>query len=101
MKAQVSFTTDLDRKRKAEQIARDLGMSLSTVLNMCLAQMNYQRGLPFSTKLPNPERVRQQKERAIIQLTHQRPREIVKTDGHGKVLNPKECRDFIDWMING
>lgn len=52
MKTQVAFTVNPQIKKQADQIAKQLGMSLSTILSMCLAQVVYQHGLPFTAKVP-------------------------------------------------
>ena len=51
-KEQVSFTANPQDKKGATKIANQLGISLSAALNMCLKQMIYQHGLPFSTRVP-------------------------------------------------
>lgn len=51
---QISFTTNPKLRDDCNHLAHDLGVSLSTVLNMCLVQFRYRRGIPFPTTVPKP-----------------------------------------------
>lgn len=51
-KVQVSFSTSPKMRDSAMAVANKLGLSLSTLLNMCLNQTVYQQRIPFSTNVP-------------------------------------------------
>lgn len=45
--AQVSFRVDDDVKRLAEQVCEDIGMSMSTAINIYLKKIGRDRCIPF------------------------------------------------------
>lgn len=46
-KTRVTIRMDLDRKRKAEQVANGLGIDLTSAVNLFISQMIKENGLPF------------------------------------------------------
>lgn len=51
--AVISTRIDPELKRDAEQIFRELGLSTSQAITLFYKQVDLQRGLPFSVKIPN------------------------------------------------
>ena len=51
----ISCKVDENLKREAEDIFKDLGISMSMAINMFLRASVREYGLPFSTKLPTYE----------------------------------------------
>ena len=53
----LSIRIDIDKKREAEELFRNLGMSLTTALNIFISQSLRVRGIPFAIteELPNAE----------------------------------------------
>ena len=49
----ISARIDPDLKRDAEQIFRELGLTTSQAITLFYKQVDLQRGLPFSVKIPN------------------------------------------------
>lgn len=48
--AQISLKIDDDVKRSAEQVCADIGMSLSTAINIYLKKLGRERRIPFEVK---------------------------------------------------
>ena len=48
--AQISLRIDDDVKRRAEQVCADIGMSLSTAINIYLKKLGRERRIPFEVK---------------------------------------------------
>ena len=51
--AVISARIDPALKRDAEQIFRELGLTTSQAITLFYKQVDLQRGLPFSVKIPN------------------------------------------------
>ena len=51
--AVISARIDPALKRNAEQIFRELGLTTSQAITLFYKQVDLQRGLPFSVKIPN------------------------------------------------
>lgn len=51
--AVISARIDPELKRNAEQIFKELGLTTSQAITLFLKQVDLQRGLPFSIKVPN------------------------------------------------
>ena len=51
--AVVSSRIDPDLKRDAEQVFRELGLTTTQAITLFYRQVDLQRGLPFSVRLPN------------------------------------------------
>ncbi len=49
----ISARIDPKLKRNAEQIFRELGLTTTQAITLFYKQVDLQRGLPFSVKLPN------------------------------------------------
>ena len=49
----ISARIDPELKRDAEQIFRELGLTTSQAITLFYKQVDLQRGLPFSVKIPN------------------------------------------------
>ena len=49
----IQFRVDKNLKIDAEDICKQLGIDLPTVLRMCLRQLIMQKGIPFSVHLSN------------------------------------------------
>jgi len=56
----MSFNTDSEMKRQAENIAGELGTDLSAVLNIFLYAFVRNRGIPFEVSLAEMQNERQQ-----------------------------------------
>ncbi|EPF27879.1 type II toxin-antitoxin system RelB/DinJ family antitoxin [Treponema medium] len=48
--AQISLRIDDDVKRSAEQVCADIGISLSTAINIYLKKLGRERRIPFKVK---------------------------------------------------
>jgi len=53
--AKVQVRVNENLKREAKKIFESLGLSMSEAINLYLAQVQLQRGIPFSVKIPNQE----------------------------------------------
>lgn len=53
----ITFRTRLLQKKKAEKIFEDMGISMSAELNMFLAQVVREKGMPFTPTTRNPKTV--------------------------------------------
>ena len=53
----LNIRTDRDIKEQAEQIFNELGLSLSTAINMFLRTAIRENGIPFSLKLEEPNEI--------------------------------------------
>jgi DNA-damage-inducible protein J len=51
--AVISARIDPELKHDAEQIFRELGLTTSQAITLFYKQVDLQRGLPFSVKIPN------------------------------------------------
>jgi DNA-damage-inducible protein J len=51
--AVVTTRMDPDLKRDAEQVFRELGLTTTQAITLFYRQVELQRGLPFSVRLPN------------------------------------------------
>lgn len=51
--AVISVRIDPELKRKAEQVFTELGLTTSQAIMLFFKQVDLQRGLPFSLKIPN------------------------------------------------
>lgn len=51
--AVISARIDPDLKRNAEEVFRKLGMTTTQAITIFYKQVDLQRGLPFSVKIPN------------------------------------------------
>jgi DNA-damage-inducible protein J len=49
----INVRTTLDVKKRAEVILNDLGLNLSSAVNLFLKQVINYRGIPFDLRLPN------------------------------------------------
>lgn len=61
MSVNVTFRTSEETKEKASRIYQQLGLSVSSAINMFLEATIRENGLPISTKLPDPTQVEQEK----------------------------------------
>jgi len=46
-KTRLTIRMDLDRKQKAEQVAKNLGIDLTSAVNLFISQMIKENGIPF------------------------------------------------------
>ncbi len=51
--AVISVRIDPELKRRAEQVFAELGLTTSQAIMLFFKQVDLQRGLPFSLKIPN------------------------------------------------
>ncbi len=54
----INVRTTEDIKKGAEVILNDLGLNISTAVNLFLKQVIIYRGIPFDLRLPNEETLR-------------------------------------------
>ena len=54
MTANINVRTDSETKRKAEEIFNELGINMSTAINMFLKATIRENGVPFSMTMPTP-----------------------------------------------
>ena len=59
-KVSTNISIDADTKAKAQVMLADLGMDLSTAVNIFLRQMLYEGGIPFTITREAPNRVTQE-----------------------------------------
>ena len=52
----INVNVDVNIKKQANAILNDLGLNMSTAINMFLAQIIKQDGIPFEIKNPRPTR---------------------------------------------
>ena len=52
----INVNVDVNIKKQANAILNDLGLNMSTAINMFLAQIIKQDGIPFEVKNPKPTR---------------------------------------------
>ena len=52
----INVNVDSNLKREATVILKDLGLNMSTAINMFLSQVVKQEGIPFEVKNPKPSR---------------------------------------------
>lgn len=52
----ISVQVDLSDKIKANDILKNLGLNMSTFVNMAIKQLIYNNGIPFEVKNPKPSR---------------------------------------------
>lgn len=67
----VQFRVDKGLKNSASEICEELGIELTTVLRMCMKQIEIAKGIPFSTKLPENTVTREQAKKAFHELRKQ------------------------------
>ncbi len=53
MEAMIRARCDADLKNAAEAIFKELGISTSQAINMFLAKVKREKGIPFELKIPN------------------------------------------------
>ena len=58
-KISISFTTDQATKTQLDRIAKKLGLSTSSLLNILVKQTVAANGIPFDVKAPNPRQLNQ------------------------------------------
>jgi len=51
--AVISTRIDPDLKHNAERVFKDLGLTVSQAITLFYRQVDLQRGLPFSVRIPN------------------------------------------------
>lgn len=56
-KVSISFTTDQATKTQLDRIAKKLGLSTSSLLNILVKRTVAKNGLPFDVKAPNPHQL--------------------------------------------
>ena len=56
-KVSISFTTDQATKTQLDRIAKELGLSTSSLLNILVKQTVAANGIPFDVKAPNPRQL--------------------------------------------
>ena len=56
-KVSTNITIDAETKAKAQAMLADLGLDLSTAVNIFLKQMLYEGGIPFSITREIPNRI--------------------------------------------
>ncbi len=56
MTSAINVRADKDIKQQAEQICSDLGISMSTAVNMFLRAIVRNRGIPFELQLKKPNK---------------------------------------------
>ena len=56
-KVSTNITIDADTKKKAQELLSDLGLDLSTAINIFLRQMVRENAIPFSIQRDVPEEV--------------------------------------------
>ena len=56
-KVSTNISLDAETKVKAQAMLADLGMDLSTAVNIFLRQMLYEGGIPFSITRESPNRI--------------------------------------------
>lgn len=102
----VNFRVDKTTKSHAEEIFKELGMSLSTGLNVYLAQVVRSRGIPFVLETTPSRSALEERLRNTIKLKNI---PIVKLDvsenGHAVLDDKKYPREeypnVYDWVENG
>lgn len=52
----INVNVDINIKKQANAILNDLGLNMTTAINMFLAQIIKQDGIPFEVKNPKPTR---------------------------------------------
>ncbi len=52
----INVNVDINIKKQANAILNDLGLNMSTAINMFLAQIIKQDGIPFEIKNPKPSK---------------------------------------------
>ena len=56
-KVSTNITIDSDTKKKAQELLADLGLDLSTAINIFLKQMVRENAIPFSIQRDTPSEV--------------------------------------------
>lgn len=56
-KVSISFTTDQATKTQLDRIAKELGLSTSSLLNILVKRTVTKNGLPFDVEAPNPRQL--------------------------------------------
>jgi len=56
-KVSTNITIDADTKKKAQELLSDLGLDLSTAINIFLKQMVRENAIPFSIQRDAPDEV--------------------------------------------
>ncbi|WP_278744472.1 type II toxin-antitoxin system RelB/DinJ family antitoxin [Ligilactobacillus agilis] len=56
-KVSINFTTDQATKTQLDRIAKKLGLSTSSLLNILVKRTVAKNGLPFDVKAPNPRQL--------------------------------------------
>ena len=56
MTGAISVQVDLSDKIKANDILKNLGLNMSTFVNMAIKQLIYNNGIPFEVKNPKPSK---------------------------------------------
>ena len=64
----IQFRVDRELKDDVSEICTALGTDMPTVFRMCMKQMKIERGIPFSTKLPEDYVIRSDALAAFGQL---------------------------------
>lgn len=54
----INVRTDSELKAKAQNILADLGLDMSTAINVYLSQIVYKQGIPFEITKPNDKRAK-------------------------------------------
>lgn len=53
MKQTTSMKLDMSTKKEAQEIFKELGLSLGDAVNLFLTQVKLRRGIPFDIEMPN------------------------------------------------
>ena len=54
----INIRTDSDLKAKAQSVLADLGLDLSTAINMYLYQLVYNQAIPFEIAMPHKKKAK-------------------------------------------
>jgi len=92
MSVVINFKTDADVKREAQEIAKEMGISLSAVLNMYLTKFVREKKLDI--RVESWENLSDESKEAI------REAEADKKAGRLKSYSPEESLEFFRSMIN-
>lgn len=83
----ITFRTNLETKKEAQRVLADLGMDISTALNVFLKKVVRTEAIPFEVAIydePNEET------KAVIREAMERPETL-----NGPITNKKELHDVL------
>jgi len=92
MSVVINFKTDADVKKEAQEIAKEMGISLSAVLNMYLTKFVREKKLDI--KVEKISNFNEQTQKDILEA------EADRKAGRLKSYSPDEALEFVRSMIN-